>query len=137
MNQTVDVEQSRSSSGSIDKDENYKINKNIGKYQFSQKRKICHVNDLTPLIAQQTIIVANIVLPTNIHNPTNQFDHDRNSNNTTMTNKLLNNSNRTSKKSTLLLLKTTSRRSKCIKVAAFDNNASKKEIKTEKILMII
>ena len=80
MNQTVEIEQCRSSLGSINKDEQYKMNKNIGTCQFSPKIKSCHTNDINPLIAHQTIVAANFVLSLNIHN---QFDNDRNNNNTT------------------------------------------------------
>ena len=125
LHHAVDVEQSRKSLGSIEKDEKYKMNKIIGKYQLSPGRKISNTKDVTPLIVHQKIIAENLDLPPNIHNTANQFDNDQNSNNTTMLNKLVNNNNRISKKSKSLQLKTTSRRPKLVKVKAFDSVFSK------------
>ena len=56
-----------------------RLNKN--KYQFSPKRKSCYTNDISPLISQQTIVAANLDIPLNIHN---QFNNERNNNNTTI-----------------------------------------------------
>ena len=79
LNHTVDVEQSRSSSGSINKDKKYKLNKK--KYKFSRERKSCYTNDVSPLISQQTIDAANLDRTVNIHN---QFNNERNNKNTTI-----------------------------------------------------
>ena len=79
LTHVVAIEQSRSSSGSINKDKKYKLNKK--KYKFSRERKSCYTNDVSPLISQQTIDVANLDRTVNIHN---QFNNERNNKNTTI-----------------------------------------------------
>ena len=75
LNQKLDVEQPRNSSGRIKKDGKYKMNKYIGKHQFLPERKSCHTNGITSLIAQQTFVAINLILPLNIHN---QLNNNRN-----------------------------------------------------------
>ena len=77
MTCAVAVEQSRSSSGNININKKYKLNKH--KYQFSPERKSCYTNDIYPLISQRTIVAANLEIPHHIYN---QLNNERINNNT-------------------------------------------------------
>ena len=87
LNHVVDVEKSCCSSGSINKNKRYKLNNN--KYQFSPKRKRGYTTVISPLLAQQKIVVVNIDIPLNIHN---KFNNERKNITTTIMIKVKSNS---------------------------------------------
>ena len=78
MNHVVDVEKSSRSSGSINKDKKYKLNKN--KYKFSPERQSCSNNNISLVLAQQKVVVANITIPLNSKN---KFNNERKNTTTT------------------------------------------------------
>ena len=87
MIHVVDVEKSSGSSESINKDKTYKLNKN--KHKFSPERKSCYTNDISPLLAQQKVVVANINIPLNSQN---KFNNERKNITTTIMRKEKSNS---------------------------------------------